>query len=154
MRHTTKIYRIPLWPLVKNVFLISFITLILTSLIFGMFWLGVMQQFFVNFSGNEFPAGMINFQHMGGLFIFFGAVMYGIFGSVMITLFAGFGALIYNWVNGRNGGIELEISLPNVPDSAAIEPPQPAETIPGPPDPEPPISGGEYPKSSTPDQPE
>jgi|GEM_PF-2114038 len=112
MRHTIKIYSVPLWPLVKNVFIISWIVFTLVALIFGLMWFGFMRQFATTFSGTGMQVPMGAFQDLGGLIVIMFSIFYGIFGSVIFTLLTGLGGLIYNWMNRRTGGLEFEISLP------------------------------------------
>ncbi|MCF7803360.1 MAG: DUF3566 domain-containing protein [Candidatus Marinimicrobia bacterium] len=113
MRHTIKLYSIPLWPFVKNVFIVSLTVFILGTLLFGIFWLGLFRQFamYMPDSGVAFQPDA--FQNIGGLFVMVFSVFNGVIGSVLFTVFAGVGALMYNWVNARSGGFEFEISLPD-----------------------------------------
>ena len=111
MRSYIRIHSIPLWPLMKNVFLIAFIVLILLSLIFGFLWMGMLRQITMEYgnSGMPFDSGM--FENIGGMVIVMMSLINGVFGSVMTAIFFGIAGLIYNLVNGDRGGIELEVSL-------------------------------------------
>ncbi|MBS1272183.1 MAG: hypothetical protein MAGBODY4_01323 [Candidatus Marinimicrobia bacterium] len=133
MRHTIKIYAMPLWPLVKNVFIISWIVFTLITLIFGLFWIGFMRQFAATFSGAGAGMPMEAFQDLGGMFVIMFAIFYGIFGSVVFTVLTGLGGLIYNWMNRQSGGLEFEISLPD-----SLSPQPAAQQSSGPDTPEPP----------------
>ena len=122
MRHTIKIYSIPLWPFVKNVFLVSLVVLTISMLLFGLFWAGFMRQFAATFSGSSMDMPMEAIQNIGAGLIIIGAVFYGIFGSITLATVTGIGAMIYNWINARGGGFELEVSLPDFPNQQSAVP--------------------------------
>lgn len=127
MRHTLKIYAIPLWPLVKNIFVISLIVSTLAMVIMGFFWMGLMREFATQFSNPQMGFQLETLRNMSSIFVFIFAILNGVVGSFFLTLFAGLGALIYNWMNRRYGGFEFEVSLPEMAvssDSASTDNPR------------------------------
>ncbi len=108
MRKTIAITNIPLWPLVKNTFIISLILLTILSFIFSLFWFGLFQQFSQTFSDPAFQQ-FEGFQNLSGGMIFFFAIFNGIFGSIFTTILVGLAGLVYNLINSRGDGIEFEI---------------------------------------------
>jgi len=114
MRHTMKIYAIPLWPLVKNVFLISVVVVTLSMLILAFFWMGLMREFATQLSDPQMGVQFDTLRHISSIFIFIIAIVNGVVSSFFITLFTGLAALIYNWLNRRYGGLEFEVSLPEM----------------------------------------
>jgi len=108
MRKTIAVTNIPLWPLVKNTFIISLILLTILSFIFSLFWFGLLQQFSQTFSDPAFQQfeGM---QSLSGGMVFFFAIFNGIFGSIFTTILIGLAGLVYNLINSRGEGIEFEI---------------------------------------------
>lgn len=110
MRQSVTICSVPLWPLVRNTFVISLVLLTLVSLILGFLWFGLMQQFSQTFADPDFQWQMDGFQNISGIFVIFFAIFNGIFGSIILTMLVGLGGLVYNVVNSKGGGIELEIS--------------------------------------------
>lgn len=111
MRNTITIHAVPLWPLVKNAFLLSLVILTIVSFILALFWLGFVRQFAAVLSDPALETQLQNIQHLGGVFVIFFALFNGIFGSIIVTVLAGLAGLLYNLVNGRGSGIELDVSL-------------------------------------------
>ena len=128
MRNTITIHAVPLWPLVKNTFLISLVLLTLISLILAFFWFGFLRQFAVTLSDPALESQLQNFQRLGGVFVFFFALFNGVFGSVIVTVVAGLAGLLYNLLNSRGDGIELEISLSSGEAAAKYEAHLPKES--------------------------
>ncbi len=118
MRSVIKIHTIPLWPFIRNVFLISFVVFTLLTLIFGFFWVGMLRQLTmaVGDPGMPFNPGMLD--NIGGMAIVFMSLLNGFFGSVVFSLILGIAGLIYNLVNDDRGGIELEVTLPDPADES------------------------------------
>ncbi len=114
MRHTMKIYAIPLWPLVKNVFIISLVVITLSMLIFGFFWMGLIREFATQFSDPQMGFQFQALRNIGSLVMVVFAVINGVVSSFFLSVFAGLAALIYNWMNQRYGGLEFEVSLPEM----------------------------------------
>jgi len=80
------------------------------SLILGFLWFGIMQQFSEAFSEPGLQWELESFRNISGIFVIFFAIFNGIFGSIVLTVLVGLGGLVYNLVNSKGGGIELEIS--------------------------------------------
>lgn len=108
MRKTIAVTNIPLWPLVKNTFIISLILLTILSFIFSLLWFGLIQQFSQAFSDPAFQQ-FEGFQSLSGGIVFFFAIFNGVFGSIVTTVLTGLAGLIYNMINSRGDGIEFEI---------------------------------------------
>lgn len=112
MRQTITVHSVPLWPLVKNVFIISLIVLTLSMMIMGLFWMGMFREFAAQFAGTQAGAGFEMFRNLGGAMVVIFSIVNGILSSFFLTIFTGFAGLIYNWMNSRHGGFEFEISVP------------------------------------------
>jgi len=112
MRSIIRIHTIPLWPFIKNVFLVSFVILVLLSLIFGFFWVGIVRELATQFGDSAFPMDPEALRSFGVASVIVMSVLNGIFGSVVLSLVVGIAGMIYNLVNGGGGGIELEVSFP------------------------------------------
>lgn len=111
MRNTITIHAVPLWPLVKNTFLISLVILTIVSFILALFWLGFVRQFATMLSDPALESQLQNVQHLGGVFVILFALFNGIFGSIVLTVLTGLAGLLYNLANGHGSGIELDVSL-------------------------------------------
>jgi|GEM_PF-2856315 len=122
MRNTITIHAVPLWPLVKNTFVISLVLLTVTSLILAFLWLGFLRQFSGFVSDPAMDTQLQYFQSLGGVFVFFFALFNGIFGSILVTIVAGLGGLLYNLLNSKGQGIELEVTLASAVTLTGSEP--------------------------------
>lgn len=112
MKHIIKIYSIPLWPLIKNVFLITLILFTVFSIIGGFLWFGFMKSIAAYLPEYNMQPEMNAIQNLGGVFVILIALIYGVVSSAIFTFATGLAGMIYNFVNRKNGGLELEISLP------------------------------------------
>ncbi len=112
MRETVKIYSVPLWPLVKNVFVLSLVLFSLMAIVGGFIWFGFMKMFASYMPEYGMQQDMEVFQNVGIMFVLFFALFYGIISSAVFTFFVGLGGVLYNALNRNSGGFEFEISLP------------------------------------------
>lgn len=113
MRETIKIYAIPLWPLVKNTFILSLVLFTVMAVVGGFVWFGFMKMFASYMPEYGMQQDMQVFQNMGTFFVIFFAIFYGIISSALFTFVIGLGGILYNAINRSNGGFEFEISLPD-----------------------------------------
>jgi hypothetical protein len=113
MRHTIKIYSIPLWPLVKNVFLITVILFTVFAIIGGFLWFGFMKSIAAYLPEYNMQSELNALQNLSSIFRILFAIFYGVISSAIFTFATGLAGMIYNFVNRKNGGLEVEISLPD-----------------------------------------
>ncbi len=121
MKTIFEIRSIPLWPLVKNTFLISLVIFIIFSFILGLLWLGFIREFshVMTDPGLHFPSDTL--ANISGIFVVMFALLNGFLGSIVATMIVGLGGLVYNLVNNRGGGVELELSRMNSRSGAGTE---------------------------------
>ena len=121
MRETIKIYAIPLWPLVKNTFILSLVLFTVLAVVGGFVWFGFLKMFASYMPEYGMQQDMQVFQNMGTLFVIFFAIFYGIISSALFTFVVGLGGVLYNAINRNNGGFEFEISLPDFISQPEVE---------------------------------
>jgi|GEM_PF-1797391 len=98
------IKRIPVWPIAKIVFVVSFILSLVGFLFYSMFLTsflsGMMSAFTEGYEG--FPALTSGAIIMAGLFM-------SVFSSILYTLVVMLVVLLYNGLSSLVGGVEMEV---------------------------------------------
>ena len=119
MAKTYVLKKVPLWPVIK----ISFVLFLILGIIIGIFYallLSVSSFFASAFSGSL--GGEFGFMKgLGFILIPFIAILYGIFGTIVVAIWA----VVYNLIASIVGGIELTLE-PIEQAFVAAAPPRPA----------------------------
>lgn len=99
--------RLPLWSVVKAVFFVSLIAGFIAGLLYGIIMLKFISVVISNmeFGGEIFS----DISSIGGIGVFFMAVIFSLFSSVTTSVGALIAAVSYNLVAGWFGGIEIEL---------------------------------------------
>jgi hypothetical protein len=107
---TYEVKRIPLWPLAKTVFVISFALMLVGLLLYSLFLSSIMATM-----GSFLGEDLDGLGALTGGALFFFALFGALFGAFFQALFAVLAALIYNGFRSVIGGLEVELAPAPVP---------------------------------------
>jgi hypothetical protein len=118
MPQTYVLKKVPLWPVIR----IAFLVFIIIGIVIGVFYavlLSTWGAFMSSFAGSPLGGEFGVLRHLGFILIPVIAILYAIFGTIMVAIWA----LIYNLIASAVGGVELVLeSAPRQP-AAAPQPP-------------------------------
>ena len=121
MRKTFEMRRIPIWPVMRVVFIIFLIIGIIVGLMYG-FMISSFGLLLSALGESPLDEGFPLIGNLGFLMIPIFAILYAVFGTIAAVIWA----VIYNITASVVGGIELELEEKKMPFSREREAPPPA----------------------------
>ena len=120
MRKTFEMRRIPVWPVMRVVFIIFLIIGIIVGLMYG-FMISSFGLLLSTLGESPLDEGFPLIGNLGFLMIPIFAIFYAVFGTIAAVIWA----VIYNITASVVGGIELELEEKQMPlgAGAAVSPP-------------------------------
>ncbi len=119
MERTYRLKRIPVWPVTRVSFLIFLILGIIIAVIYSVILSGV--SFLAgSMMSSDMGEAFGPVQSLGLLMIPFIAVFYAVFGTIGVIIWT----LLYNFIAGLTGGVELVLKPAELPHQPAREVPQ------------------------------
>jgi hypothetical protein len=121
MRKTFEVRRIPVWPVMRVVFIIFLIIGIIVGLMYG-FMVSSFGLLLSALGESPLDEGFPLIGNLGFLMIPIFAIFYAVFGTIAAVIWA----VIYNITASVVGGIELELEEKEMPFSGGAAAPPPA----------------------------